>query len=165
MPVSPEQLKSMFGGEIVKNSDTEIDFDKPIKGKYLGEVVSLGLKEVKTQDSRTVSVVDLKMKITEDLEGSEPSFNRYASKSYWLEDGEFSTIAQTIQRLANDLYTMGVFDEINLDATSITKDNINLLTDIDIKGRKVKLSLYKSKGGKQAVKVVVLEEAATNWDK
>lgn len=162
MAVSPERLKSIFGGEVVKNTDNDIDFSKPIKGKYIAEVKEFGLKHVKTQSGEK-DVVEIKMKILEDLEGSDPSFNRFVNKSYWMEDGEFSTVAETIQRLANDLYTMGVFDDITLDVTEINKDNINLITNIDITGRKVKLSLYKTKGEKQAVKIVVLEEPTMDF--
>lgn len=78
-----EYAKNLFGGDWQPEvmEDQEIDFDKPIKGKYVGE-----LKEVTNntgeKDGKPWENIKLKIQITEDVEGDK-SFNRFMDKVFW----------------------------------------------------------------------------------
>ena len=140
------------GWEPVAIEDDEgLDFDKPIKGKYITRIAKINRYEGTCKDGVTpYDFVSLSLQICEDVEGDK-GCNRYLSKTYSCIDGKYSTADEDLQKLLNDLFTANLIDGLDL-----TKGGMEGLLEVAdaLIDKTMNVSCYKTKGGKQAVKVI-----------
>lgn len=136
----------------VLTEDTKgIDFDAPIKGKYIARIVGADRYTGTCKDGVTpYDFGSLKMQVAEDIEGDK-SGNRFLSKTYAFIDGKYSTAEEEKKKLLNDLFTAGLIDGMELTAGTMEE----LITAcVELADKTMMLTCYKTKGGKQAIKVV-----------
>ena len=124
------ELMEFFGGQVDIAEDSEgIDFNEPIKGKYVCRIVELLLNTEPWPSGDSRKQWDLNLQAVEDIEG-EPSGSRYFRKKYDLNGGsddfpKDATAERT--KLFNALATADVKFEVD---TKETKDPDAILTVI-----------------------------------
>ena len=111
--LTAKQVEDLFEGYEVKvTEDSDVKgFDEAIKGKYEAEIKSIEYKDLKTKDGRDMELIQLKMKITKDVEG-DVSLMRNVDKSYFMGTSEWNDdpIAG-YKNLLNDLASSGLYSE------------------------------------------------------
>jgi hypothetical protein len=111
--LTQKQIEDLFEGYEVKvTEDSDVKgFDEAIKGKYEAEIKSIEYKDLKTKDGRDMELIQLKMKITKDVEG-DVSLMRNVDKSYFMGTSEWNDdpIAG-YKNLLNDLASSGLYSE------------------------------------------------------
>ena len=112
--LTQKQVEELFEGfEAKVTEDSEVKgFDEPIKGKYEAEIKSIEYKDLKKKDgSGEFELIQLKMKITKDVEG-DVSLMRNVDKSYFMGTSEWNDdpIAG-YKNLLNDLASSGLYTE------------------------------------------------------
>jgi hypothetical protein len=111
--LTQKQVEELFEGyEVVVTEDSDVKgFDEAIKGKYEAEIKSIEYKDLKTKDGRDMELIQLKMKITKDIEG-DVSLLRNVDKSYFMGTSEWNDdpIAG-YKNLLNDLASSGLYTE------------------------------------------------------
>ena len=150
--LTEKQVADLFEGYEVKvTEDSDVKgFDEAIKGKYEAEIKSIEYKDLKTKDGRDMELIQLKMKITKDVEG-DVSMLRNVDKSYFMGTSEWTDdpIAG-YKQLLNDLASSGLFTE------SMKTGNIRGAVEEmkkTITGKPVFLSMFPKKT-KQQVRIV-----------
>ena len=155
-------LNKFFPGwEPVITEDTKgIDFDIPIKGKYLCRIIALNhLEGIGKNSGEPYNFVSLKLQVEEDIEG-DASNNRTLDKTYscvdktvTMKNGKtFDIVAEDeLKKLLNDLFTAGLLDALEMSNGGY--EGILEVAD-GLTDKLMKISAYKTKGGKQAIKVV-----------
>lgn len=131
--------------------DEGLDFDKPIKGKYVVRIAGVNRYSGTQKDGETpYDFVSLNLQVVDDIEG-DISANRYLGKTYSCIDGKFSTAQEDLQALLNDLFTANLIDGLGI--TSGGMEGILEVSD-GLIDKTMNVTCWKTKGGKQAVKVV-----------
>ena len=149
-------VMDMFGGNVVleKEEDKDgIDFSVPIKGKYVCRIVALERKAGKSEKTgNDYDFFALKMQAEEDVSG-DPSFSRMLDKTYFIGTSEYEDDPDAgVKRLFNDLFTADILQSVNITC----KDRYEAIAEIapQIVDKLVNVSAYKTKNGKQAVRIV-----------
>lgn len=150
--LTDKQVAELFEGYEVKvTEDANVKgFDEAIKGKYEAEIKSIEYKDIKTKDGRDMELIQLKMKITKDVEG-DTSLLRNVDKSYFMGTSEWNDdqIAG-YKNLLNDLASSSLYTE------DMKTGNIRGAVDEmkkTIVGKPVYLSMFPKKE-KQQVRIV-----------
>ena len=154
-----KELNELFTGwePTVIEDDVGMDFDKPIKGKYVARIAKINRYSGTQKDGETpYDFLSLSLQVVEDIEG-DASANRYLSKTYSFIDGKFSTAQEDLQKLLNDLFTAGLLD--GLDIKIGTMEGILEVSD-QLIDKTMNVTCWKTKGGKQSVKIVNLHKVA-----
>lgn len=136
--------------KFVSNEDSVIDFEKPVKGKYICRIVSLTRRVGTGKESgKPYDFFALKTQAVEDVEGDK-SNHRFFEKTYSNMDSDFSTAAENLQRLLNDLFTAGILEKVRANKGGIegVEEIAPMITDMQIK-----INAYPNKG-KQSFKIV-----------
>ena len=154
MPVFGEESndwESLYPGmKIVENEDVEVDFNKPVKGKYVCKIVKLERKIGTGKESgKPYDFFTLKLKTVKDVSG-DPSNNRFFDKTYSNTDSEWSTAQEQLNRLLNDLSTCGALAKCRASKGGLEglEEIAPMLVDIE-----VNVSAYPSKS-KQVIRIV-----------
>ena len=148
-----KMLNDLFPGwePVVIEDEEGLNFDKPIKGKYVARIVSLERREGTSQRTgNPYDFVSLKLQIVEDKEGDR-SANRYLDKTYSCIDGEYSTAQEDLQKLLNDLFTAGL-----LEGMGVTKGGMEGILECAeaLTDKTVNVSCWGTKKGNQSTKIV-----------
>jgi hypothetical protein len=155
-----KSLDELFPGwtpEAIEDSEG-LDFDKPIKGKYVVRIISLD-RVAGEKNGRAFDFVGLKTEAVEDVDG-DPSHNRRLEKTYGcldqtVEYGEgksFDVVAEDeLKKLLNDLFTADLVRGL-----SLTKGGFDGLLECadQLVDKTMNVTCWASKKGKQIVKVV-----------
>lgn len=159
--MSEEQIKKVldlfgadFAPEVIEDSEG-IDFDKPIKGGYKARIVSLKRYSGESEkcENGVYDMYSLSLQVVENIEG-EQAENRYLSKTYSNTVGKYQDDAgEGKRRLMNDLFTGAVKYDVVREADT-TADQIVEQIAPQLVDQVVSVRCYKTKGGKQAVRVV-----------
>jgi hypothetical protein len=151
-----DQIKNLFGGdfapEVIEDSEG-LDFDKPIKGKYVCRITGLERRAGTSQKTgNDYDFFALKLQAEEDVEGDR-SANRYLDKTYFVGTSQYEEDPDGgIKKLFNDLFTAGVLEGI--DITSTDKYEVAESLGPQLVDKLVKVTCWASKKGNQIVKVV-----------
>lgn len=147
------EVKDLFGGtwepEVIEDSD-QIDFSKPIRGKYECEVKGISYNSGEKQDGSgdKWENLTLKLKVSGDLEGDN-SYGRFLDKTFWLGTSDWNDDPDKGKKdLCNCLYTAG------LELPSSVDNEAFVTHGTDLEGKKMFVSAYPNKKGKQVVRVV-----------
>ena len=154
-----KELNELFPGwePVVIEDDEGMDFNKPIKGKYVARIAKINRYAGTQKDGVTpYDFLSLSLQVVEDIEG-DASANRYLSKTYSFIDGKYSTAQEDLQKLLNDLFTAGLLDA--LDIKSGDMEGILAVSD-QLIDKTLNITCWKTKSGKQSVKVVNLHKVA-----
>jgi hypothetical protein len=138
------------GMKIVENEDVAVDFNKPVKGKYVCKITKLERRVGTGKDSgKPYDFFTLKMKAVKDVSG-DPSNNRFFDKTYSNTDSEWSTAEESLNKLLNDLKTCGALGKCKASKGGIEgiEQIAPMLVDME-----VNVSAYPSKN-KQTVRIV-----------
>ena len=149
-----QKVMDLFGGKLVEIEDTGVDFDKPLKGAYIARIASLKryAGESEKCENGVYDMWSLNLQIEETLEGDKGD-NRFISKTYSNTVGKYQETAEEgVIRLANDLFTAGILTQCTITKT----DKMEVISEISeqIVDKLCNVRAYKTKGGKQAVKIV-----------
>ena len=157
-----QDVLDLFGGkpfERVEDSEG-IDFDKPIKGKYVARIVKL--ERYSGQSDKCIDDVNLtgdydfwslNLQVEEDMEGDKGG-NRYLSKTYSNTANRFQDDPdEGAKKLMQDLFTADVKYEVKKETDSTCHTIIEALSP-QIIDQLVNVSAYGSKKGKQVVRIV-----------
>ena len=156
-----KELDELFPGwEPVEIEDDEgIDFDKPVKGKYMVRFVGIERYEGDSKNTGDpYDFVSLKMQITEDISGDN-GCNRYLTKTYSCIDGKYATAKEDLEKLLNDLFTAGVLKDLGITNGGI--DGILEVSD-QLVDKTACVSCWETKKGNQVVKIVVRHKVSVD---
>jgi hypothetical protein len=158
--MSEEQLKKvmdLFGADFSPEAqeDEVMDFDKPLKGGYRVRIAGLNryAGESEKCENGVYDMYSLNLQIVETIEGDEGT-NRYLSKTYSNVVGKYQDDPEEGKRkLMNDLFTGNVQYDIVREADT-TSDQVIEQIAPQLIDQVISVRCYKTKGGKQAVRVV-----------
>lgn len=159
---SIDAIKDMFDGDFsleITEDTAELDFKKPIKGKYICRIV--GLSRNVGQSDKCISEFSpeggfdffaLKLQVEVDAEG-EKSGSRYMDKTYNVGIDKYSNDPDLgVKKLFVDLHTAGVLEGVTV--TSTDKYEVAETLSDQIKDKLVNITAWIGSTGKQVVKVV-----------
>lgn len=152
-----QKVMDLFGSdgiELVKAEDSAgLDFDTPIKGKYLARIVEM-VRRVGTSEKsgKDYDFYALKLQVEDDVEGDK-SGKRYLDKTFFNGVSDYNEDADKgVKDLFNALFTAELLDKVEFTST----DKYLAAEEIapQLVDKLIKVSAYKGKTGKQVVKIV-----------
>jgi len=152
--VTPELFKN-WKPKIME--DIEVDFKKPITGRYEVSVQSVTHKEVKVGDI-TRNIISFKLKVKNDISG-DPSYNRFMNKDFWMGPSSFKDSPSGEEQLLNSLVSTEVTADglINTTQQSLAMGNhtatASFLNDV-FKDKIIRVRAYPS--GKEKTRQTVI---------